>query len=165
MSLISVLEAGRRDFLDATRDLSPQQAAERPRGGWSVLECIEHVVIAEQRYLDWLADGDPIAPDRDSEKELRLFSIMRSRLTKVETPDPLRPAGCFPSLDQALAAFNAVRDRSLQLVRDRGESIYAVSASHPYFGAMNGAEWMQMADGHARRHADQIREICESSLS
>lgn len=165
MSLISILEAGRRDFLDATRDLSPHQAAERPRGGWSVLECIEHVAVAEQRYLDWLADGDTIAPSRDSEKEMRLFSIMRSRLTKVETPEPLRPAGRFASLDTALAEFNSVRDRSVQLVRDRGESIYSVSASHPYFGAINGAEWMQLADGHARRHADQIREIRESSLS
>jgi hypothetical protein len=158
MSLTSILEAGRRDLLDATAGLTGDI---RPSAGWSVFECIEHVIIAEERYLSWLAEGKPIAPQRDSEKELRLFSTMRSRLTKVQTPEPFLPKGRFDSLAEALAAFTEVRDRSVAAVLGLGAGIYSVAVRHPRFGDMNGAELVNLMDGHARRHAEQIREIVE----
>lgn len=160
MSLISILETGRRDFLEASEGLS---ADVRPPSGWSVLECIEHVIMAEERYLLWLKEGRRVAPERDSERELRLFSMMRSRLTKVQTPEPFVPKGRFASLDAARAGFNEIRDRSVQSVRDLGDEIYSVSARHPRFGDMNGAELVQLMDGHARRHAEQIREVIEGA--
>lgn len=164
MSLLSILEAGRRDFLDATLDISPQQASVRavPRC-WSVLECIEHVVIVEDRYLGWISDGTPITPMRNPDKELRLFTTIRSRLTRAEASEAIWPVGRFASLAAALAAFKAVRDRSVQLVEERGESLYSIGARHPYFGDLNGAELIQLIDGHARRHADQIRETREGN--
>jgi len=162
MSLLSILEAGRRDFLSATQDISSTQASAKPAPGeWSVLECIEHVVTVEGRYLDWIADGTSIAPQRDAEKEMRLFTVIRSRLTKVKTPEVFSPLGHFKSLADALAAFKTIRDRSVQVVQERGEGLYAIGARHPRFGEMNGAEVVHLIDGHARRHADQIREIYE----
>lgn len=161
MSLVSILEAGRRDFLDATSDISPEQASARPVAGrWSVLECIEHLIIVEDCYLGWISNGTPNAPQRNSDKELRLFTTIRCRLTKVEAPDVVRPVGRFDSLAVALAEFRAVRDRSVQLVEERGESLYSIGAKHPYFGDVNGVELIQLIDGHARRHADQIRDAC-----
>ena len=159
MNLVSILEAGRRDFLDAVREIPVAQTSTRPNsGGWSVLECIEHVVTVENRYLEWLENGTEITPQRDSEKELRLLSLMRSRLNKVQTPEPMRPSGRFASLDAALAGFDAVRNRSVAMARERGNGLYSVGACHPYFGDVNGVELINMIDGHARRHADQIRE-------
>ncbi len=162
MSLISILEAGRRDFLSATQDIVAAQASAKPAlGAWSVLECIEHVVTVEGRYLDWIADGTSITPQRDAEKEMRLFTMIRSRLTKVKTPEVFSPLGRFDSLAAVLAEFKTIRDRSVQVVQERGEGLYAIGARHPRFGEMNGVELVHLIDGHARRHADQIREICE----
>src|SRR5437016_696438 len=104
MDLVAILEAGRRDFLDATRNISPEQASARPTPHcWSVLECIEHVAIVEDRYLGWISSGTAMAPRRDSRKEIRLFTTIRNRLTKVEAPDVLRPQGRFRMLAAALA--------------------------------------------------------------
>lgn len=165
MSLVSILEAGRRDFLDATRGVSRQQAATKPPDeGWSVLECIEHVVTVEKRYLGWIASGTVIEPRRDAEREMRLFTAIRNRLTKIETPEALRPRGRFATLLAALAEFNAVRDQSVRVAEERGDAIYAIGAKHPHFGNMNGAELLQLVDGHARRHADQIREASEPAV-
>ena len=159
MSLISILEAGRRDFLEAVAEVAPDRVALRPQQSrWSVLESIEHVVTVENRYLEWLEQGQDIGPQRDSEKELRLFSIMRSRLNKVETPEPMRPQGRYSSLEASLTAFQAVRDRSVGIARERGHALYSIGARHPFFGDVNGVELMNLIDGHARRHADQIRE-------
>ena len=126
-----------------------------------MLECIEQVVTVEGRYLEWLANGTPITPRRDGAKEMRLFTLIRSRLTKVETPEILQPRGRFLSLADALAEFKMVRDRSAQFAQERGEALYSVGVRHPLLGVLNGAELLQLIDGHARRHADQIRELCE----
>jgi hypothetical protein len=166
MSLIAILERGRRDFLDATDKISPEQACFKPTPKcWSVLECIEHVVAVEGRYLSWISGGMEVAPKRDFEKEMRLFTTIRSRLTKVEAPDAVRPRGRFDTLATALAEFQAVRDHSVQLVEERGDALYSIGAEHPYFGKVNGAELIQLIDGHARRHAEQIRETREAFLT
>jgi DinB superfamily len=163
MSLTGILEAGRQDFLDASHDISPEQASTKPAPDcWSVLECIEHVIVVEERYLGWISSGSAVAPRRNAEREIRLFTIVRNRLTKVETPEVLRPGGRFRSLADALAEFKAVRDRSVHLVQERGEGLYSIGVQHPYFGSLNGAELIQLIDGHTRRHADQIREIRET---
>lgn len=163
MRLVGILEAGRRDFLDATRGISLQQASALPdRGGWSILECIEHVVTVEDRYLGWISNGEPISPQRNPEKELRLFTIVRSRLTKVEAPEVVRPCGRFDLLTTALAEFETVRNRSIHMVQELGEALYSIGVKHPFFGKLNAAELVQLMDGHARRHAEQIREAASS---
>jgi hypothetical protein len=155
VSLVSILQAGRRDFLYAVAG----QADIRPRSGWSVLECLEHVVAVEERHFAWLTSAEEIVSARDADKELRLFSIMRSRLNKVETPEAFVPRGRFATVEPAVAAFETARARMVEVVRAKGDAIYAVGVTHPYFGDVNGAELVQLADGHARRHAEQIREI------
>ena len=163
MRLFAILEDGQRDFLDATRGILAEKAGAKPTtNSWSVLECIEHVVTVEERYQSWISSGIAIAPRRDPEKELRLFNTIRSRLTKIATSDLLRPRGRFRTLADALAAFTTVRERSILLVGERGDALYSVGVKHPYFVEINGVELIQLVDGHARRHADQIREIGEA---
>jgi uncharacterized damage-inducible protein DinB len=163
MGLISILEAGRRDFLEATRNISPEQASGKPTPkSWSVLECIEHVVVVEDRFLSWISSGTAIAPQRDTDKEIRLFTTIRNRMTKVEAPEVVHPRGRFETLAAARTEFEAVRDRSVQVVQERGDLLYSIGATHPRFGNMNGAELIHVIDGHARRHAEQIRETCEA---
>jgi len=166
MGLITILENGREDFLDATRDISPLHASAKPApAAWSVLECIEHVVAVEERHLDWISNGTSIAPRRNTEKEMRLFGIIRSRFTRIEAPDVVRPCGRFRNMPDALAGFGAARDRSVQMVQEHGDGLYSIGAQHPYFGILNGAELIHLIDGHARRHAEQIRETCEALLT
>ncbi len=163
MDLAADLEAGRRDFLDAVRAVSPQHASAKPGpNGWSVLECIEHVAAVEDRYLSWLDSAAAIAPRRDTRKELRLFATVRNRFNRMETPDVLRPCGRFATLADALAGFEAVRDRTVQAARERGEALCSMGIAHPHFGKLNCVELMQLIDAHARRHADQIRETSEA---
>ncbi|MEI9811336.1 MAG: hypothetical protein WDO18_01095 [Acidobacteriota bacterium] len=51
MNLVSTLEAGRRELADA---VSEAGEGARAASGWTVAECVEHVAIAEVRYLKWL---------------------------------------------------------------------------------------------------------------
>jgi hypothetical protein len=163
MRLSAALEASRRDVIDAALRVPPKVGCVRSSSKrWSAAECVEHVAVFEERYLHWILQGMDGEPRPDSNREMRLFSVMRSRLTPLETPDALRPSGRFETLSAALAEFERVRQATIALVEERGEKLYSVSSIHPYFGKVNGVELIQMIDAHARRHADQIREIGES---
>jgi len=157
-----VLEDGRQDFREAVDGISAEEGLVKagPRR-WSVVECIEHVVAVEERCRGWISNGSEVKPRRDSRREMRLFTTIRSRLTKVETPEVLRPSGRFRTLAAAMAAFESSRDRTVEWARERGD-LYSIGGTHPYFGKVNGAEMIQLIDGHTRRHADQIREVREA---
>ena len=47
--LVRRLEKGRDNFLGTLQGISEEQAqAKPPGGGWSILECVEHVTLAER---------------------------------------------------------------------------------------------------------------------
>ena len=154
MSLVSILERGRRDFVSAIAASGSRPASP----GWTAVECIDHAVLFEQRYQAWLECAADAPYRRDPDRELRLFTMVRNRLEKMEAPDIFHPRGRFATIQVATAVFEEVRIRSVEIVRERGDDLYRIAMRHPYFGIVNGAELVQIIDGHCRRHADQIRE-------
>jgi hypothetical protein len=160
MSLIELLESGRQDVLGAVEGLTEVEALAKPSlDRWSALECLEHVVIVEERFQGWLENGTPIASVPRPENESRLFSMVTDRKSRVAAPEAVVPSGRYSALKEAVAAFNATRDRSVNLVKERGEALYTIGARHARFGDLNGVEVIHLLVGHAGRHAAQIREI------
>lgn len=165
MRFAAFLEDGREELLAALRPYSEERAAERPgEGRWSVLECVEHIVAVEERHLRWLERARAIEPRRDDDRALRLFTTIRNRFDRVEAPEVLKPKGRFATLDEARTAFISVRARVVALVRERGEDLYALGAHHPFFGSVNGVELVQLIDGHARRHTEQILTLWDEPV-
>jgi DinB superfamily len=140
--------------------LTERQAAARPDPErWSVLDCVEHVTAVEQRFLGWLEAAEKLdAPRVDKEKEARLTVRIPDRSTRAKSPDAVLPTGRFKTLAEAIDQFNAGRTRSIQFAENRCDYLYCLAASHPRFGPMNGVEFLIIIAGHARRHAEQIRE-------
>lgn len=160
MRFAALLETGREDFLESVAGLTDGEASAKPDPNrWSILECAEHVVLFEERHLRWIELGRSIEPQRDDNRELRLFTNIRNQFTKLDSPEALRPKGRFRCLAEVRSAFETARGRTIQLVEDRGDGLYAIGVRHPFFGPVNGAEVIQLIDGHARRHADQIRAL------
>jgi len=158
--LVAVLEEGRQDVVVSVLGLSDAEAATKPAPDrWSVLDCLEHLVIVEERFLGWIANGSVIdTPQLNGEKEAHLGKLITDRTTRVQAPDAVKPGGRFASVEAALEAFNRARDLSVRVAQERGEALYAVGVKHPRFGDMNGAELLYVLSGHGRRHAEQIRE-------
>ncbi len=161
--LIQALEGSREEFVTAAAGVSEEQAKLSPgEGRWSVLQCVEHIVTAEGRFLGWLENPENIpAPPEDKQKEAMLAERLPSRATKVQAPEGSQPKGRFTTLAEALNAFTSARQRSIQFAQEKGQGLYAIATKHPFFGPINGAELMVMIAGHSQRHAAQIREIKE----
>jgi DinB superfamily len=159
--IIRILEDSRADFHAAVEGVSELHAKVCPASGrWSVLQCVEHIVISESRLLGWLKNpiADP-APPVDKEKEAKLLAGVAGRTQRVEAPEPARPTGRFSTLAEAMEQFEAARAESVRFAESQGARLYTLAARHPFFGVCNGLEVMVLMAAHARRHAAQIREI------
>jgi uncharacterized damage-inducible protein DinB len=159
--LTALLESSRRDLLAALENISDDQARARPAPErWSVLECVEHVVVVEQRFQGWIEEAQRLEqPQKDLAKAAELLARVQDRSVRAEAPAPVRPVGRFETVAQARALFNRVRDRSVRLAQERGEELYSLlTDQHRRFGPMNGVELMHLIAGHSSRHAAQIRE-------
>jgi uncharacterized damage-inducible protein DinB len=159
-SIVQLLESGRADFLDATSSLSDAQAATQPAPErWSVLQCVEHVVTVEYRFLGWLEKAQRLDQAQpDPERENSLSERVMDRSTRRQAPEAVQPTGRFAQMAVALEEFNAARTRTVQLAETQGEELYLLTTTHPFFGPLNGVELLHIIAGHARRHAAQIRE-------
>ena len=150
----------------AAAEVSEAQAKLSPAPGrWSVLDCVEHIVFVEGRFLGWLQNPEtqpappPPAPPIDKQREVQILSRVASRANRVQAPEAVHPAGRFATLAEALEQFHAVRARSIAFAESRGADLYSLAARHPFFGPLNGAEVMLLMAAHSRRHAAQIDEV------
>jgi uncharacterized damage-inducible protein DinB len=159
--IVQHLERGRAEFLASVAGLSASQVTIRPDPArWSVLDCVEHVTIVEERFLGWLENAKKLdTPRVDKEKEAGLLVRVADRSTRAQSPEAVLPTGRFKTLELALEQFNLNRTRSIQFAQDRSDELHCLAAEHPRFGPMNGAEFLMIITAHARRHAAQIQEV------
>jgi hypothetical protein len=138
IDILQCLKDSRADFLAAAEGLSEEQAKTAPTPGrWSVTECIEHVVLAETRFVGWLRTpiAEP-APPANKEKEAMILSRVVARATPIQAPEPVQPTGRFATYAEALAEFEAIRAQSIQFVESHGEGLYSLAAKHPFLGRL-----------------------------
>jgi uncharacterized damage-inducible protein DinB len=161
LEIVQHLERGREEFLASVAGLSASQVTMRPDPArWSVLDCVEHVTVVEERFLGWLDNAKKLDEPRiDKEKEANLLVRVADRSARAQAPEAVVPNGRFTTLEQALEQFNVNRTRSVQFAQDRSDELHYLAAEHPRFGPMNGAEFMMIITAHARRHAAQIQEV------
>jgi uncharacterized damage-inducible protein DinB len=161
VNLTELLEQSRKDVSDSIAGLSEPQAAAKPDPArWSILECIEHITAAEERFLGFLDQaGRAETPQVDPEKQARISAAVLDRTQRAQAPAPVQPASRFQTLAQALEAFQAARSRSFRFAEERAADLDILAAQHPRFGPVSAREFIFIIAGHARRHAAQIREI------
>jgi uncharacterized damage-inducible protein DinB len=158
--LLLLLHETRGELHFAVRDLSENDACACPAPGrWSVLQCIEHLTIVEQIFLGRLQNAERAgAPPIDKQREAELLARVSSRGQRVEAPEPVRPAGRFATLSEALQAFDAARAETVRFTEAQQADLYMLSSAHPRFGPLNGYECVLIVAAHGRRHTEQARE-------
>ena len=163
--LLEALRKGGDAFLRSVAGVGEAASRLRPaENRWSVFECAEHVAVAEEVMLA-LVTGEKQA--RDPEGPKRDDRILRSgtdRSTRVDASDQSQPCGRFSTLAEAVAHFQAVRERTLRLVEQTGEDLRATEVKHPHHvvGVISTYECLLLMGSHAQRHALQIEEVKNS---
>jgi uncharacterized damage-inducible protein DinB len=160
-SLFETLNNGRDALETALAGVDDAMASRKPpSGGWSILECVEHMVLSEQYLLSRLRiaqfSTDPPHPSR----EARIAARAADRSRPIEAPSASQPTGRYPGLGEALDAFDAVRAETLEYVENLNDDPRSLTTDHPLFpGPVTCYETLLMMAAHPARHAQQILEI------
>jgi hypothetical protein len=164
-TLLEALRKGEEALLCSVAGVSEAACHLRPaENRWSVLECAEHVAVAEEVMLG-LVTGERKA--RDPEGVKRDERILRSgtdRSTRFDASDQSRPRGRFSTLAEAVAHFQKTRKRTLGVVELTGEDLRATEVRHPHraVGVISTYECLLLMGTHTQRHALQIEEVKQS---
>jgi uncharacterized damage-inducible protein DinB len=165
-SLLESLNNGRDALETALAGVDDALASRKPPSrdpsnqAWSILDCVEHMVLSEQYLLSRLRiaqlSTDPPHPSR----EAKIAARAADRARPIEAPSMSQPSGRYPGLHEALAAFDAVRAEILEYVNNLTEDPRSLITDHPLFpGPVTCYETLLMIAAHPARHAKQILEI------
>lgn len=161
---VLALNDTRRALLDEMEALDPAVLVARPFAGkWSILEIVEHLVVAERAVLNGLPD-----PSRLVEKERVLEHRVRYRMVMFVLASRIRVG--VPSRE-----MNPQGDRSVSELRrmwDENQAwLQACIAhlgpdgtrrpvfDHPIAGPLSVEQAIKMGTVHIDRHTRQIRRL------
>jgi hypothetical protein len=161
---IHVLTKTRQILLDAVDGVTENQARWKPSPDrWSILEYTEHLAVSDdglvalvQKSLQTPAKTETLEERRERENKIRATPIPRG---VNKAPHALRPSGRFASLAEAVAAFLAARERTMQYASTTQDDLRSHFSPHPVLGELDAYQWLTGNAHHAETHAGHIREI------
>jgi hypothetical protein len=148
----------------AVAGVSDEGARRRPEPErWSVLECVEHVVLVEDSAFARISvHSTPGAPPAELRREGQILRGMTKRELKFTAPDFAQPTGRYSSLAEALQEFRKRRARTVAYVEQYQEDPRNRTTLHPALGPVSCQEMFLVLALHPARHALQIRETRKS---
>ena len=167
-TLLETLRKGEEAFLHSVAGVSETTCRLRPaEDRWSVLECAEHVAVAEEVMLGLVTGKRQTRNAEEPKRDSRILRSGTDRSMRFDASHQSRPRGRFSTLAEAVAHFQAVRERTLRLVRETSEDLRATEVTHPHHvvGVISTYECLLLMGSHAQRHALQIEELMEEIKS
>ena len=155
----------RRDaLLDHLATLDPAGLALRPAdAGWSLLEVVEHLVVAERDVLGWNRPGGrhEVRPRRLKHRIRRLIVMAVLRFgIDVKAPS----AAMLPGGGKRLGELRAMWEENHRRLRELlagldGAGMREPLFRHPISGPLTAEQGVAMLDVHLTRHLAQLRRI------
>jgi hypothetical protein len=163
---LGLLNRSRQKLLDAVDGVSENQARWKPAADrWSILEYVEHLAVSDDGLIEIIKRSlrTPARPETEAQRKERETRIRDTPIPRGanHAPEMLQPGGRFASLQEAVAAFLAARERSLEYTRSAQEDIRSHFTDHSVLGPLDGYQWLMGNARHAETHAGHIRELRE----
>ncbi len=162
LEVLLKLQTGRDALSGALSGVDDAMAARKPAvGGWSILDCVEHVAVTE-RYLLTRLEASTVAdqPFEKWRREAKIAGLASDRTRRIEAPGQAHPHGRYATLQEALAAFHITRAEVVRWVQNCAGDLRCMMTDHMLIeGPVTCAEMLIMIAAHPARHAQQIGEI------
>jgi hypothetical protein len=158
------LEESRAEFLAAVDGLTGAQWKWKPASdGWSVGEVAEHVVLAEAGQFANVKRCIAATPDPDWEakskgKTERLVAVLAPRLGRAQAAEAIVPKGAMTQVE-ARERFLKLRAEIVKFTSETDAPLKQGIVDNPFFGPLNGYQWLIYAPLHTMRHDKQIAEV------
>jgi hypothetical protein len=166
-AILASMEKGSTALLNALHGVKEELAMRVPGPGrWSVLQCAEHVAVAEDHLFSMITASERSdTPLINEQREVLIATQGPDRTIRRESPEDAKPTGRFSNLSEAVQHFLAGRDRTIQFVNTNNEDLRSRITTHPLMGTINCYEVLLLMAVHPARHAKQIEEIKVAAAS
>lgn len=157
----------RREFESALTSVPEAQRHVAPPGQWTPAQIVWHVAkvergVARMIELKTAAIGAmaTVPPGPSTHKVLSLLDQhdFLNRQIKLSAPEGLAP----PAVIDLAAERGRWADGRAQLMAaayESGPRLALVRHDHPYFGPLDGFQWVLMVARHEQRHLLQLHEV------
>jgi hypothetical protein len=103
---------------------------------WSVAECAEHIVLAEDFIFGFAQQAlkTPVVPrlaTANAEADRKLVAAIQDRSKKATAPEPITPSGKFATPADAVREFTARRDKTIAYVKTTQDDLRAHAMEGP----------------------------------
>jgi hypothetical protein len=161
---LALLARSRGVVLKAVEGVTESQARWKPSAErWSILEYVEHLAVSDDALVA-LVKRTLESPARAETAEERSAREQKIRETPVprganRAPENLKPVARFHTLAEAVSAFLAARERTVEYARSTEDDLRKHFAPHPVLGSLDGFQWLCGNARHAETHAAHVVEI------
>jgi hypothetical protein len=157
--LVAHLEMTGSWLVDEVAGLSPAQLRFLPApGAWSILEVVDHLVVAEPIYWQDLQNAMKAPPAKQrrpaTDEGMLWYGIDRTQRQKALATE--EPKGQLRDLQTGLDVLRKLHARVLEYARTTNDDLRAHVVEREQSDAY---QWLLLISTHAQRHILQIREI------
>ncbi len=163
-SAIKRLTRTRQVLLDAVAGVTDTQARWKPSPDrWSILEYVEHLAVSDDQLVQMIERSlkTPARPETEEQRREREQKIRDTQVPRGSNraPEMLQPGGRFRSLAEAVSAFLAARERTIEYARTTQADLRSHFTNHSVLGPLDGYQWLNGNAHHVDTHAAHIVEI------
>jgi len=163
---LALLARTRQTLHDAVLGVGDEEANWKPSPErWSILQYVEHLGISDDGLVALVKrimrePATPETPEERAAREARIRATTAPRGAN-QAPHALQPHGTVKNLSEALEAFEAARDRTVEFTRTVEGDLRSHFHNHGVFGPMDAYQWLTGNARHVEMHAAHIRELRE----
>jgi DinB superfamily len=164
-AVIEQLAASEAQLLALVDGLSPaqwkfQEAPER----WSIAGNVEHLTVFEGFIRGTIAELTEGTPEPEkmalaAEKKSLVLGVWDSRGGKLQSREPLRPAGRWADEEELVAEFRKARALTVKFAAETDCDLRGHFFPHIAFGDLDCYQWLEVVAQHTLRHCVQIEEV------
>jgi uncharacterized damage-inducible protein DinB len=160
--LVRRLRQSRDRLCNALTDVPEERCRIRPsENSWSIVDCVEHIVIAEKAWHVRLQGRQPVREPIDRSKD-DFVNRVADPGEKRSAPERAQPKGKYNTLAEATQEFRSARNQTIDFAERTDEDFRGSSVEHA-LGVFDLHQFLLLAAAHAERHAKQIEEIKASA--
>src|ERR1039458_6193520 len=135
--LLEKLNAGRDEFLASLNGVTEEQAAAKPVTGWSILECAEHVAIAEENLFRRLMEqSTPTDREMSCQREALIVARAADRGRQAPAPEVPLPHARFAPLADAVESSCRSRAQTIAYLYSSQDDLRNITMDPPTIGAV-----------------------------
>ncbi|PRD56852.1 DinB family protein [Sphingobacterium gobiense] len=154
-----------QDIIQTTQGLTEEQLNFKASPEkWSVLECVEHIVITEPMLFAGVKEAmeNPATPEKRSEIKLsddEIPAMLTNRDYKATAPAEMTPVGKYKDVASALSDLEEQRNMIFANLENYSIDDMRSRVIEAPFGSIDAYQFMLFIPGHAARHTLQMEEV------